>query len=218
MNQTDTYSCLYQCDIFTSLVDEAFERANKKLINRSYDKGSTVFTLLDTLDGIYIIRSGQLKAYTLTNGKETVVDIMTEGDIFGSFTSDNVKSHVYIEATTDVSICNLKTKEFKKIIESDPNVAVAVINDLAKKLQESHKKLSNVTTGNAEDKVLKELQRLCDTKGTERDGFCILRPKLNHQQIADMTGLTRESVSHVLSKLKKEGKVKQEGKRFFVKL
>jgi CRP/FNR family transcriptional regulator len=73
-----------------------------------------------------------------------------------------------------------------------------------------------LTFHNAADRVKLLLRMLADNLGEETDRGTILTVRLIHQDIADMTGLTRETVTRVLDRYVKNGEIKIHGNKHII--
>lgn len=211
------YSCLKQCTIFIGLIDEHLEKLQLKLINKDFKKGQQIYTPADTQKDLYIIRKGLIKIYTIKNGKESVLELLKVGDVFGGFfnvNSDNLA--VYAEALEESNVCKLQYQVFLNILEEYPSLATSIIQDLSQRLTTAQERITNITTGNAEETIFNELKRMAKLFGSKTPQGYELHMKLSHQQIADFVGLTRESVSHSLKRLSDDNRIIKENSRLVV--
>lgn len=203
------YLCIRNSNLFVNLVDDHIEKVGEKLHHLSLAKGQMLFSGAKPLMDIYFIRRGRIKIYSMTDGRESILEILTTGDTFGSFSANNPRKGLYAEALDDAAVCRLDLDQFNKLIVSYPEIATSIIEELTTRLDQAHQKLSNITLGDAQTKVFTELQRLSQRLGKEYDSdYREVGGKFSHQQIADMVGLSRESVSHSFTKLRKQGKIK----------
>ena len=205
MSSGDHFSCLKGCKMFVDNVDEHASKIDFKLTNTNFNKDELILSKNNTSSDIFIIRSGIVKLFKIVGDKEVILELLKEGDIFGTFLGVNISENIFAEAVEKSSICKLNFQIFENLIQKYPTIATSIINELSNRLNDVQKRILNVTTGKAEDMVLSELIRLAKSFGKQYEGYYVLRMKLSHQQIADFIGITRESVSHSISKLTKKG-------------
>ena len=83
-----------------------------------------------------------------------------------------------------------------------------LLQSLSSRLRESWKRIQLLNFNDAAQRIKMLFLMLSETYGKETPKGVLLSVKLIHQDIADMTGLTRETVTRVLDKLQKAGEIK----------
>jgi len=78
---------------------------------------------------------------------------------------------------------------------------------LCSRLRESWAKVQMLNFNNASQRVKMLLIMLSDKYGSKSDEGIILKIKLTHQDLAEMSGMTRETVTRVIDKLQKSGEI-----------
>ncbi len=73
-----------------------------------------------------------------------------------------------------------------------------------------------LTFHNADARIRTALYQLCQQKGVETDGGVKINLRLTHKELADITGISRETATRVLSSMQSEGVLKVEKKQFLV--
>ena len=91
---------------------------------------------------------------------------------------------------------------------------MAVVQELARRLRETDEHASSLSFQRVKERTQGLLQRLA--KDDAAATGVASRRSLTHQQIADMVGTSRETVTRALKGLKQEGWLEQEGKRYVV--
>jgi CRP/FNR family cyclic AMP-dependent transcriptional regulator len=171
-------------------------------------KGRPLFYQGEIPRTAYFVESGVIKFYNITsNGEEKIVGyegtdgLMPNEWIFG-------KSPValyYYDTFTDCEVYSIPRAELIEIINSDEQVAVSLLNRYISMYIGSTMHLHALEQLKAREKLLHILQYLVLRFGSEvgknqhRIGL-----RLTHQDIANLVGLTRETVSTEISKLRKE--------------
>jgi CRP/FNR family cyclic AMP-dependent transcriptional regulator len=175
---------------------------------RLIKKGRPLFYQGEIPRTAYFIKSGVVKFYNITSsgeekivGYESVESLMPNEWLFG-------KSPValyYYDTFTDCEVYSIPRSELLEIINSDPKVTVSLLNRYISMYIGSTMHLHALEQLKAREKLLHILQYLVLRFGTEvsknkhRIGL-----RLTHQDIANLVGLTRETVSTEISKLRKE--------------
>lgn len=168
-------------------------------------KKELLYTPHSEPEDIYILKQGEITLYTSQDGKRFVLDVLGPDSIFGRLSPSTQTVGHFAEVTQDAYICTIPLKKFSKLIGEKPLILSNLLNILAGQVQEYQKKLGeNMMT--AEEKVI-----ACLNQNEKRSNSLLskwfLPAKITHAKIADQTGLSRETVSRIISRLKKSGKL-----------
>ena len=110
----------------------------------------------------------------------------------------------------------LARKDFLDVLRRSSGLALAVIQELTKRLRQQDEQASSLSFQRVRQRTIGLLLRLAREESTVTDRR--VTPSLTHQQIADMIGTSRETVTRAIKGLKEEGWLQQEGKRYLVPL
>ena len=207
--KTKNCSILKECDKNTLL-----SISNVKL-SKSLKKGDKLFSEGDPIRGIYFIKKGFLKVEL--NGKQgrpLILQIAGKGSLFGHRINTFHPYHsCSVTAASDTQYCYIPTPFFENIIEKSPLLRNQIINQFLNEIELAEKKSVNLAHKTVREKVAEALlliARLYDYEKKQqsfRIHFC-------RQDIADLTGTTKEQVSKVLNDFENEKLVKCKAKKF----
>lgn len=176
----------------------------------SYLKHAYVFRSGDPGHNVYVLEQGRAKIYKVSDsGKEVILWFCFPGEIFGLAEACRGGSRdVYAQVCTDAVVHRIPRERFSSFIEQRPRVATQVIDLLSCRLRVLGDILTNLASDDASSRVIKLLLRLCSRYGRAEpvsgNGVCLDIP-LTHQEIADMLGTSRQTVSTVMGELKRSG-------------
>ena len=148
----------------------------------------------------------QLGDITLVNVDVKVGDTLAAGKAFGTIES--------VKTLSETRILALSRTDFLSELRRNPDLAMAVIQELTRRVRQMDEQASSLSFQRVRDRTKGLLLRLAREDSTH-DGWRIT-PSLTHQQIADMIGTSRETVTRVLKVLKEQGWLAQEGKHYLV--
>lgn len=175
---------------------------------RTYAKGATVFHAGSPGEHIYILTEGRVKIFALSPvGRTVVLWFCLPGEVFGLAEMPRAgRRAVYAQACADSEVLAVPHARFKRYLESDGHAALLVVELLACRLRSLGDMMLNLTSDDVATRVVKLLVRLGARYGKPlgADGM-LLDIRLTHQEIADMVGTTRQSVSETLSALRQRG-------------
>jgi CRP/FNR family transcriptional regulator/CRP/FNR family cyclic AMP-dependent transcriptional regulator len=186
------------------------------LIERRFPKHKTIVEEGLPGDYMYIIREGRVSVSKLSDdGREKILEFLEAGDFFGEMSLlDNAPRSASVRALVEVRVLALSRSDFLTVLRGSPDLAMAVIQELTRRLRQVDEQASSLSFQRVKERTKGLLVRLAkDESGREGRRAT---PALTHQQIADMIGTSRETVTRALKGLKEQGWLEQEGKRYLV--
>lgn len=181
-----------------------------------YPKNQLIHYQGDPLSNVYLIKKGFIKAYTILDSGDTrTILMLSKDDIFPlafSATMDwaNYQIKYFYQSMTDTELQVLPSEQLKSEIEADPNLLRIYMNYLAASNNAVMNQLEVMKNKKAIDKVSLLLPYLISKAGTEvKPGVYQLNLKLSHQEVADLSGVTRETTTTLIKQLEQEGVVNQ---------
>jgi CRP/FNR family transcriptional regulator len=172
-----------------------------------YKNHGQIFSLGDPLNQIYFILKGKVKVFKKdSSGKELIVWIMQEGDIFpltGFF--NEVTFPANAEAIEDTIIVSIGTSEFESIILGNPEVLIKLLRVMGDRIVDLQTRLEEQIFLEKYMQIVKLLMRLCEQHGkVHQNGQCQFKTQFSNTDLAKMVGTTRWCISRAYSQLKKE--------------
>jgi CRP/FNR family transcriptional regulator len=209
--------CISNIDIFKNISSKAKEKIAPVATFKDYSAGQTIFTPYETEEKIYLVEKGGVEVYQLsTDGKKVIIDKVTPGGIFGNISlAPNLKTKVtdFAEATEDTCLCEINKSDFLKILQEIPEVAMNVIIDLSNKLNEAESRIRDLALGNVSVRLMNELLRLSRKQGTETKERIRINNRYTHEELAELIGASRETVTRALGELKQKKFIEIDRKR-----
>jgi CRP-like cAMP-binding protein len=202
--------------LFSAVSDEDLESIASLLIERRLPKNKTIVEEGTPGDYMYVIPEGRVKVTKLSgDGREKILELLEAGSFFGEMSLlDSAPRSASVKALTNVRILALSRNDFLNVLRRSPDLALAVIQELTCRLRQQDEQASSLSFQRVKERTQGLLVRLArDEIGTSGR---LATPPLTHQQIADMIGTSRETVTRAVKGLKEEGWLEQEGKRYLV--
>jgi len=163
---------------------------------------------------LFIISSGQVKVSIVSaDGREVILSLLGTGSVFGELSLlDGKPRSANVVATENTDLYMLRRSDFLQLVYKVPQIAVGLLAELAARLRKTDRKIGGLALLDVTSRISETLLQLADEHGTETDDGVLLKGRPTHQQIANMSGTTRETVSRVLKRLEKQGYVSTEGR------
>ncbi|SNR98975.1 CRP/FNR family transcriptional regulator, anaerobic regulatory protein [Anaerovirgula multivorans] len=204
---------------FSQLKEADIQEISKITIERSFRKGAIIFMEGDPGEAFYFIKSGKVKVYKTTpDGREHIFTILSEGGVFAEVTLFNeIPYPASAEVLEDAEIGMIKNKELEDLIRRNAEIALQIIKVFSKKLFSSQQKVKELALGDTYMRIAKTLITFAEDHGVKTSNGIEIRLNISRQELANMIGTARETVSRALSQFKKEGSIDIEGKKIIIK-
>jgi CRP/FNR family cyclic AMP-dependent transcriptional regulator len=201
--------------LFSRVGDADLESLASHLIERRYPKHATIVEEGLPGDYMYVIREGRVKVTKASeDGREKIMNFFEGGDFFGEMSLlDQAPRSASVKTLQETRLLALSRKDFLRLLRSSPDLALAVIEELTRRLRETGEQASAMSFQGVKDRTRGLLERIARD---DPDAGRRITPALTHQQIADMIGTSRETVTRAVKQLKDESWLQQVGKRYVV--
>ncbi len=159
------------------------------------------------------IVSGVVKLTRLmADGRRQIIGLRFKGDLIGRSASELADHDA--NAVTEVMLCKFRRKEFHSLLERYPNVMQRNLDMTLSELDDAHEWLVVLGQKTAREKVATFLcllaDRIGENHGRNARSFDI---PITRDEVADYLGLTIETVSRQISRMKASGLIRLEGTR-----
>jgi CRP/FNR family cyclic AMP-dependent transcriptional regulator len=200
---------LKKIPLFFSLSDEELHEISDIIVIKRFKKNEIILYEEDTNDYMYVILNGKVKVIQITeDGKEILLAMHEAGEFFGEMSLiDGKTSPATVIVTEDSTIAIISRKDFHLLINTQKKVFENLMLILCSRLRESWEKIQLLNLKNASQRIKILFFMLSDKYGKKTAEGVTLNIKLTHQAIADMTGMTRETVTRVIDRWQKEGEI-----------
>ncbi|MBF2051876.1 MAG: Crp/Fnr family transcriptional regulator [Candidatus Sericytochromatia bacterium] len=198
---------LRRVPIFGALNEDSMQRIASIMLEKSYSRKSIVFHEGDHGDTLYIIKSGRVKiAKVAIDGREKTLTIMQPGDFFGEMAIfDNLPRSATAEAIdNDVRLFGLNKKDFERLVHEYPSIALRIMKDLTRRIRQINQQIEDLAFKDVHGRVSSTLFQLLETEEQIR-GQQLNCLRMTHQDLANMVGSSRETVTRALNRLQNEG-------------
>lgn len=168
---------------------------------KTYKPKEILFHEGDPANRLFLLSSGYVKLSTaLPDGRNQGLRLGMARQFIG-FEGLNETCYSYTaEAVTPVEVCSLPYKDMLRIMEQNAHLAIAVVDALNRELQRSNAVIRNLGLLNSTERVASLLLSLLPPPVHCQD----IPLPLTRTDMAEMLGLTLETVSRVLSRMSRE--------------
>ncbi len=207
MSQQDRKEFLRRTPIFSSLSEAELDNVLPLLISRRLKKETVVFHEGDPASAFYLVRSGQVKIFKASrDGREQVFSILGEGQIFGDVPAFDGGPYPASAATmTGAEIYLIRRDDFQELVRRHPEIALRVIQVLGSRLRQALELVRDLSFKQVPHRLAGLLLKLGEEYGQETEPGLLISLSLSRQDLADIAGTSRETVTRELKKMERAG-------------
>lgn len=195
---------------FTGLPEASVEQALAHVVVRNHPPNQVLLLENDWGTSVYFILDGWVKIRTYNlDGKEVTLNILGKGELFGEMAAlDEVPRSTDVITLVPTVIGNMPAQDFVQLLNSEPKAGIRLAQLMARRLRQVNRRL-RLRESDSVSRVADILLFLADGQGRAgTQGIEI--PNLPHRELSSLSGLARETVTRVLSKLEKKGLIQRD--------
>lgn len=170
-------------------------------------QGTILFGKGDEGDCFYGILSGRVQiGCTSEGGREIIFSILETGAMFGEIAVLDGGPRTAGATTLEDSILfRIGRADLLRLIAASPELSMNLIRHLCMRLRRNNENIEDAAMLGLPARLAKRLLSLCETRGHAEGGACRIDIRLSQQELAQMLGVTRESVNKHLTNWKTSG-------------
>lgn len=201
--------------IFSEIPMETVEKIEKIGTRKIYKKNDVILMEDEVGTALFVIVSGKVKvARTSTDGREVILTILSESDFFGEMAIlDGQTRSATVVAIEDSELFLIQRNDFINLLKEYPEVAISLLQELTKRLRSADAKIKALSLKDAEGKVATVLLQLADDVGRIKHGKVEIEKLPLQQDLANMAGTSRETISRTIHSFAKKGLVELDGNK-----
>jgi len=210
-------------DFFSDLDEAALNKFAQIATLQNFQHEETIMLAGDTRRAIFFITKGQAKVFSDSpNSRNSILNLLGIGDFFGEIQlfNESGKSSISVKAEEECSIIIFKGKDFINEIATDQKLFVAFLKETTQKLNKAYMQISSLSMSTIKERIKSCLMQFIEERGikvTHNNGTAVkLKNRPTQQQLAEMSGTTRETVNRELAALVKNGYIELDGKDLFL--
>ena len=174
---------------------------------RRLAKGDYVFRPGENANGVYFLKNGKIKvSQPVSSGKEVILWFCFGGDIFGlAEAAQHGEREVSARACEDSEILSIAQPRFHEFLFAHPTVMFLLLQVMASRLRCLSETLANVAGEQVHTRLARLMLWLCARYGRREGASVVMNVHLTHQEIADMIGATRQTVTTLMGDWRRQG-------------
>lgn len=208
-------SLLKKVPIFSLLDDDELEKIRGLCVTQHYEKDRIILIEEESGNTLFIIQNGRVKVSRMSDdGREVILSILQKGDFFGELSLIDGKARsASVTAIENSEILLLRRGNFMGLLEEYPQISISLLKELAARIRKSDTQIKSLSLQDAMGRVGATLVLLAEDSGRIKKGEVVI-PKIPLQQdLANMAGTSRETISRVFRYLEDEKLILRTGRR-----
>ena len=204
--------------LFWDLSEEELGYISQKMIARHYKSGNYIFLEDSEGEQCFFVVQGSVKVTRLSkDGREVILAMLNEGEFFGEMALlDGESRSANVIALEETEVLTLNREDFLIVLHDYPQIAIQLLKEMAHRLRKSDRHIASLSLSDAEKRIALCIIRFADEQGVIKRGQVSI-PKVPIQQdIANMAGTSRETVSRAINLLEKEHFIKRQGRELLI--
>ncbi|GBF35318.1 cAMP-binding protein [Desulfocucumis palustris] len=201
---------------------EEFEKEMLRQIGRkySYGRGEVIFSAGDPADIIYLLESGTARIYRLAGDRRqvTVGSLRGAGELMGLAEAlAGVKRTCHACSLEPLNLILVKYEDFQNLLLKAPLLSIKVARMLAYRMRDAESSIRDMVALMAPERLACTLLKISRSHGVMTGDGLKINLRLTHGDLASMIGASRQTVTSMITVLKQENIIVQEGREYKIK-
>jgi CRP/FNR family transcriptional regulator, cyclic AMP receptor protein len=209
---------LRKVPILTDLAADALQRLSELVELKEIRRRQVIYLPGDPGVAVYLVNGGRVKVSKVTrDGKELTLAYRGPGEIFGeTCLIDGGPREEMAEAMENALVTEIERDQFEKLLQTQASLGWRMTKVLAQRRREVENKIENLVFKDVNSKLAELLLRLGNEYGVDDARGTLVALKITHQEMANLIGSTRETVSLTLAQFKRKGLIQTEGRKVII--
>lgn len=186
---------------------------------KEFKKGEYIYVPEQNSDKIYFINAGRVKIGTINEaGKEITKAILNKGEVFGELSIiGEEKRRDFAYVMEDSVVCMVSNDEMKGLIRDHNGLNLFLMRVMGSRVLEMEQRLESLVFKDSRSRIVEYLVELVRKSG-QRVGYeWVVRKFITHQEIANLTATSRQTVTTILNELRSDEILTFNRKRLLVR-
>ncbi len=193
-------------DLFQDLSSAELAALEQRMPRTTVEAGGLIYSLEDRGEVLFLLKQGRVRLYRLSlDGKALTTAIVEPGSIFGEMALvGQGMQDSFAEALEDCTIYTLNKWDVQDVLLTDPRVARRLLELVSRRLADTERKLEDFAFKNVPQRLASLLLELANVSRDQKEPIAV-PGRYTHQQLAEMIGTYRETVTKVLNDFRQQG-------------
>ncbi len=195
-------------NLFEELPEEELQDLASMTKMHRTSKRDIIYFPASPSHNIYFLKEGHVKFSRINEeGKEIILDILGPGELFGELVEmdPGTPRNEIAEALDNVLICTLNRNDFTALVERNPSLNFQIVRRVGLRLRKFEERVESLVFKDSATRVRELLVHLAEEFGKIKEGHITIPGILSHQDIAELSGTSRQTATTILNDLRSQG-------------
>ena len=204
---SSTYWHIRNCQLFQKLSPEEIQQLEANSRYRKAKKNEPIYLPADQADGVVLLVTGRVRICHITpEGKQSILVFIEPGEIFGELALVGAqKREEFAEAAEKSDLVLIPRMAIEKLMVTHPDLTLGISKIIGLRRQRVERRLKYLLFRSNRERLIHLILELVEQYGEKKGNTIDIGIKLSHQELANIIGSTRETVTVVLGQLQNEG-------------
>jgi CRP/FNR family transcriptional regulator, cyclic AMP receptor protein len=205
MNLNIVLTTLEQSPLFAVLTNEERLMLAQNVSIQTYTKHQLVYKPGQSALKVYVLLKGVIKVAVHAEKKDIIKYIVQRGGLFGEscLTGDALRRDFAYVMGDAVEVLEIELSMINSLMKRNFTFAQSLLHFLGDRLRYTETQLENVVLKDSKSRILEYLHQMGVEQGRQVGLETLVKHNMTHQDIADLTGTSRQMVTAVLNQLKR---------------
>lgn len=187
--------------------------------SKVYKKGDFIYLPEEEANKIFFISEGRIKISSSSDeGKEVTKAILSTGELFGELgligETKRKDSAIAMEKTM---VCSVTVDDMKNLMRDHSSLSMFLMKLMGSRVLEMEQRLESLVFKDSKTRIIEFLHELGAKKGDKVGFEVVVRKFITHQEIANLTATSRQTVTTVLNELRNNELITFDRRRLLIR-
>ncbi len=213
-------SNLQELSLFSGLFQSEMDHLSQISEVRQANKHSYIYSAGQHSTELYFLHSGCIKIGSYhEDGREVIKRVVHPGEMFGELglVGERYRKDFAKSFNKPVKYYAIKIEDFKGLMYKNSDLSLSVLQQIGLRLRQIENKLEAMVFQSSRDRIVAFLKETANKRGRQIGYETLIRHSFTHQDIANITGTSRQTVTCVLNNLKKANMIHIDRKNILIR-
>jgi CRP-like cAMP-binding protein len=219
MNSAQSFWYLENIDVSNLFCPQKMDAAHQTIEHKTFKKGDYIYLPGDYADKVFFLVEGSVKIGSYgQSGKEITKAILGKGEVFGELPLvGEERRRDFAVALEDTVSCVLSVQQMRALLRDHSTLSLFFLKIMGSRMLEMEKRLESLVFKDSRTRVIEFLKNLGEQKG-QRVGYeWVVRKFYTHQEIANLTATSRQTVTTTLNDLESKNILTYNRRRLLIR-
>jgi CRP-like cAMP-binding protein len=204
--------------IFRDLPVATIDDLGRRVSVRRVPGGEAIVTRDQVGDALYVVMAGRAKVVmTGESGREVTLAVLRSADIFGEMSLFDGKARsASVVAIDPVTVLSIGREDILRHLAHHPQTAFNLLAEMSRRLRKADETIAELALCDVQDRLIRRLISLAREDGMELPEGALIRRRPTQQDLANMVGACRETISRTFNLLARRGLIVPRGRSLLV--